>query len=146
MTTKRNQRIELDQFTRAYIECSLWASLDPLHDTDPENHGENLDDTYSISDLAEETLDKIIEDCLKFQDDNRELLKQCEESNHPIPGSGWIAHAGHDFWLTRNGHGSGFWDGDWPEEIGEKLTEYAEKQGELTIYPGDDDQLYLMQG
>lgn len=20
---------------------------------------------------------------------------------------------GHDFWLTRNGHGAGFWDGDW---------------------------------
>ena len=23
----------------------------------------------------------------------------------------------HDFWLTRNGHGAGFWDGDWPEEF-----------------------------
>lgn len=22
------------------------------------------------------------------------------------------AQAGHDFWLTRNGHGAGFWDGD----------------------------------
>lgn len=21
--------------------------------------------------------------------------------------------AGHDLWLTRNGHGAGFWDGDW---------------------------------
>ncbi len=22
--------------------------------------------------------------------------------------------AAHDFWFTRNGHGAGFWDGDWP--------------------------------
>ena len=24
-----------------------------------------------------------------------------------------LARAGTDFWLTRNGHGAGFWDGDW---------------------------------
>lgn len=134
----------LDEFTKTYLVCSLWASLDPDHETDPENHGENLDDNYSIENFAPETLQRMIEDCQKFQQDNQELLNQCEDSDHPIPNSGWLSHAGHDFWLTRNHHGAGFWDGDYPEEIGEKLTEYSHKQGELNLYAGDDDQLYFM--
>lgn len=36
-----------------------------------------------------------------------------------------------DFYLTRNGHGAGFWDGDYPDEIGEKLTEMAHSFGEI---------------
>ena len=44
--------------------------------------------------------------------------------------------AGHDFWLTRNGHGCGFWDGDWPELIGEKLTEASKDFGSFDLYIG----------
>ena len=51
--------------------------------------------------------------------------------------------AGHDFWLTRNGHGAGFWDGDWPEEAGERLTEAAEKTGYMELYVGDDGFIYI---
>ncbi len=28
-----------------------------------------------------------------------------------------LQRAGHDFWLTRQGHGAGFWDGDWPDHV-----------------------------
>ncbi len=41
-----------------------------------------------------------------------------------------IACAGHDFWLTRNRHGAGFWDGDWPT-YGELFTTIAESFGEV---------------
>jgi hypothetical protein len=44
---------------------------------------------------------------------------------------------GHDFWLTRNGHGAGFWDGDWPEEVGKRLTEASKKYGEVYLYVQD---------
>lgn len=37
-------------------------------------------------------------------------------------------HIEHDFFLTRNGHGSGFWDGDYKE--GDKLTEIAKSFGQ----------------
>jgi len=49
---------------------------------------------------------------------------------------------GHDIWLTRNGHGTGFWDrgmgrlGDW-------LSERACALGECTLYQGDDGFLYF---
>ena len=46
--------------------------------------------------------------------------------------------AGHDFWLTRQGHGAGFWDGDWPEPYAAMLTKGAECYGEFQTYAGDD--------
>ncbi len=46
--------------------------------------------------------------------------------------------AGHDFWLTRNGHGAGFWDGDWPEPYGDMLNQGAKCYGEFDTYLGDD--------
>jgi hypothetical protein len=51
------------------------------------------------------------------------------------------ARAGHDFWLTRNGHGAGFWDrglGD----LGERLSKAAKVYGEVYLYPGDDGKVY----
>lgn len=36
---------------------------------------------------------------------------------------------GHDLWLTRQGHGAGFWDGGWPA-IGDALTEVCKRMGE----------------
>ena len=43
-------------------------------------------------------------------------------------------------------HGAGFWDGDWPEPEATKLTDAAEKAGEIHVYVGDDDALYKYDG
>lgn len=133
---------ELDTFTRAYIECALWVSFD---DGDAP-----LDDSYSIDDLAPETLDRIIADCAKFQDRMRTVLDAVQETGQH---GNTYAMAGHDFWLTRNHHGAGFWDGDWdikiPEasgEAGKVLTNTAHAFGECYLYVGDDGQLYLEGG
>ena len=50
-------------------------------------------------------------------------------------------HAAHDFILTRNGHGAGFWDGDWSKPIATKLTELCKKFGEINIYLSDENLL-----
>ena len=49
--------------------------------------------------------------------------------------------AGHDFWLTRNREGAGFWDGFWGED-GDTLTELAHEFPEVDVYVGDDGLLY----
>ena len=43
-----------------------------------------------------------------------------------------IAQAGHDFWLTRNGHGTGFWDRPeiYRDYLIGKFTKIAESFGE----------------
>jgi hypothetical protein len=43
-------------------------------------------------------------------------------------------YAAHDWILTRNGEGAGFWDGGWDEEMGKKLTELSKTFGQLDVY------------
>ncbi len=51
-----------------------------------------------------------------------------------------LEQAGHDLWLTRNGHGTGFWDRPevWGEEGADTLTRCAESLGEKWTVVGDD--------
>lgn len=111
----------MDKFTRQYMETALWSSTDDC-DTP-------LDANYSITDIAEETQAKMIADCAKFQLDNADDINDSSQ-------------AGHDFWLTRNGHGAGFWDGDYPEEIGKRLTLASKAYGNFNLYVGDDGLIY----
>lgn len=118
---------KLDAFTRAYIECALWSSTDNSRD----DGGDPLDDNYGVEDFAPEALAQIIEDCEAFQRAQRDTY-----------GERWTdERAGHDFWLTRNGHGAGFWDrGHGP--VGSTLTAAAKAYGTVDIYVGDDGKLY----
>jgi hypothetical protein len=62
---------------------------------------------------------------------------------HPdCDGDPWNAVA-HDFILTRNHHGAGFWDGRWHSPWGERLTVIAHRFGELEPYVGDDGMVYV---
>jgi hypothetical protein len=56
--------------------------------------------------------------------------------------AGRESDAGHDFALTRNGHGAGFWDGDWPEPAATELTKLSKEYGEVDLYVGDDGLLW----
>src|SRR5271157_6148558 len=92
-----------------YMETALWSSTDD--DDTP------LDKNYSTDDIAKKAKEGMLKDCQSFYDQNRALLED--------PGAPWPAdQAGHEFWLTRNGHGSGFWDSDYgTPESREALTE-----------------------
>ena len=116
----------MDRFTRAYIEAALWSSTDNSDD----QGGDPLDANYGQDDIAPETLACILTDCEAFQRDHAEDI------------SGDVERAGHDFWLTRNHHGAGFWDGDWDSEVGERLTEASHAYGSLDLYVGDNGLIY----
>ena len=119
--------MNLDAFTEAYVECALWSSTDG---------GEPLDAHHGPKDLSPECLATMVADCKKFQKENRPAIAT------------WVGvcpadeQAGHDFWLTRNSHGAGFWDGDWGEEYGNRLTEAAKAFGECSLYLGDGGLIY----
>lgn len=116
----------MDKFTTAYIEAALWSSTDNSDDSG----GRPLDENYGVEDIAPETLSSIVEDCMAFQEVHADEIR----SN--------VEQAGHDFWLTRNHHGAGFWDGDWPDAVGEKLTEASHAFGSVELYIGDDGLIY----
>jgi len=121
---------EIDSFTSAYIECAFWSShFDCVGSAN----------VYGAEDLAPETLAQIVKDCRRFQLENYDVLEAEYLSDLPLAN---VTHAGHDFWLTRNGHGAGFWDGDWSKANGEKLTEACKAFGEVELYVGDDGKIY----
>ena len=49
---------------------------------------------------------------------------------------------GHDIWLTRNHHGTGFWDRSFEDDDKEVLVELSNQLGESDIYVGDDGKIY----
>lgn len=124
----------LDAFTNAYLLAALWSSTDNSND----QGGDPLDKNYDISDLAPEAVAQAKTDCATFQKKAESLLRFVSDKEDD-------EQAGHDFWLTRNGHGAGFWDRGLGS-AGEKLTELSKKFGEIDIYVGDDGKLYFSGG
>lgn len=118
---------KLDSFTRGYLEAALWST----NDESREDGGDPLDDNYSIADFAPEAVEKAKQDCARFQQQNARDLEGFDE-----------AEAGADFWFTRNGHGVGYWDGDYPEPQGDRLSKAAKKFGEVWLTVGDDGLIY----
>ena len=113
----------MDQFTQAYIEAALWST----NDESDESGGNPLDDNYGPEDIAPDTLAEMVADCKRFQEENADDI------------DGRDGQAGYDFWMTRNGHGVGFWETpDWPEDSGSRLTEASEVFGEVYLYVGDN--------
>ncbi len=117
----------MDAFTTAYITAALWSSC-----TDD---GTPFDDAHSSDDIAPETLERMKADCAAFQ-----AQHGVPEYNDPQYSDD--EKAGHDFWLTRNGHGVGFWDRNLPDDIGKRYTDAAEAFGSFDLYLGDDGQIY----
>lgn len=123
----------METFLEAYIMCALWSET--------EDDGTPLDRNYSAADLAPSLKQQMADDCSDFEQSNAALLEQwyseCGET---------IERAGHDFWLTRNRHGAGFWDrwasGTPQGKIGGALTEAAHAHGEFNLYVGDDGLVY----
>lgn len=101
----------LDTFTRAYIMA--------IYFTETEGRSSEYKMTERMRKL-------VIRDCERFQEANRELLGPLSNEE--------IEHAGHDFWFTRNGHGSGFWDGGWMEPEASVFTNYSEEVGQFDVY------------
>jgi hypothetical protein len=117
----------LDSFTQGYVTCALWADC----------NGDQFerDSEATFAELAPETLATMVADCAAFQAkagvelDLYALLPRNRED------------AGHDFWLSRNGHGTGFWDRG-HGKLGDSLHSIAKYYGEVSLYLGDDGLIY----
>jgi hypothetical protein len=116
----------LREFTDNYIECMLWAESG-----DPDSPlGEQAD----RDEIDTKSLDQITSDCNDFLADPITLVFVVNKGPE---------QCGHDFWLTRNGHGAGFWDRGWGA-VGEYLTARSKAAGDCDVYRGDDGLIYIM--
>ena len=145
----------MDKFTQDYLIAALWSSTG--------DDDEPLDRDHSISDIAPEAIERAEKDCAQFQAANLAdfALADLKEG-----------HGGHNFWLSRVGHGSGFFDEHsfsvcpadnetWtfgervakknaldltcncPYHACQRLQDAARKFGNVDIYKGDDSKLYF---
>ena len=121
----------MDAFTVAYLECALWTETD----NSTESGGEPLDKNYSLQDFSTQAINKATEDCAKFQLENADLLTKAYELSDDVEG-------GYNFWLSRCGHGTGWWDRGLGE-IGDTLHKKSEEYKEVNVVVGDDGKLYL---
>ena len=120
------EELELVELFRCYCESALWSSLD--------NNGQPLNELFSPSDMEECCLNRMLNDCRKFLEDQRVTIMAAYDQGWFETTDKAFQQAGHDFWLTRNGHGCGFWDGGWPDRVGEILARAAKKFGEFSLY------------
>lgn len=118
---------DLETFTAAYIEAMYFS--------DTGDTGQPAND----AELAEDTRLDIEADCRSFWR-RFGCFITTDICSDAFADS--IAQAGHDFHFTRNGHGVGFWEDEWPECYRDMLTNGAKSYGELNIYASDDGLIY----
>jgi hypothetical protein len=97
--------------------------------TASDSEGEPID-ADSRHELPAETVAEMEETATDFLQAQWIWLHSCDD----------LSDAGHDFHLTRNHHGAGFWDGDW-KELGDRLTEASKAYGSCEVYQFDDGSL-----
>lgn len=121
----------LPLFVQGYLKAVFWTDASP----DAE---EELRDTGYI-DLAHESLASVIKECEQFQEQARDLLTLAYQRGYEEES------AGHDFWLTRNHHGAGFWDRKTLDKggLGDKLTEVSHRFGDACLMLGDSGKVYV---
>jgi hypothetical protein len=122
-----NKVAQSNEMLNQYLVTALWSSNDQEND----QGGEPLDNTYNVSDISPESVQKASQDCAAFVQKAGSLLDEIDSGQ-----------AGHDFWLTRNGHGAGFWDRGLGE-VGQRLSDIAREFGGSDAYVGDDGQVHL---
>ena len=127
---------ELDDFTHGYIEAMFFTNGDTGDDDD------SLLNDLGVASITVESMASIKADCAKFVSEAATLLEQAIDRGYTLE------QAGRDFWFTRQRHGIGFWDreeldGDETKtDLGEKLTELANKFGEACVCVCGDEIIY----
>lgn len=144
---------ERDEFVAGYVACALWCGVESYeHDEscpcrEPSENGDAYDaatcdcepelnssgDEHDESELTDDARKTLTNDAHEFYAANVADLRATTRS---------MENCGHDFWLTRNRHGAGFWDRKHisPEADAalDRLTEASHSYGDMTLVQGHD--------
>lgn len=120
---------DVQEFFTGYVTTLLWTATWESDTGDaPEGY-----DNESIT-LTEEELATLTADVFDFLSSNAKHLGEYVARGRSM------GDAGHDFALTRNGHGAGFWDRGLGV-LGDRLSDASKRYGECNIsaYVEDDE-------
>ena len=121
---------DFEAFYQHVVQTALWCSTDESHNIATQQAVDrSLQQCgYTVTSLTERARSILRAHALSFWSRMWYYIDHEEPNGHDR-----IERAGKDFWLTSQGHGAGFWDGDWPK-YGNMLTSLSK------CYP---EQLYL---
>jgi len=119
---KSYEQKAIDNFVASYLATAEWVTCD----------SKTKGFTKKAKQIAKnECLDFMKMICENFKPDEAVAILTYQ-------GQDLSCLAGHDFYLTRNGHGAGFWDKDIYDTLAEngcdKLTELAKITGSADAY------------
>lgn len=145
---------EREKFTDGYISCALWCGVMMYkHDDDCPCH--EASKAHEAYDADECTCDdpELTSDGDGYDENmlNEAASKQLTDDAHEFYAANVadlrtstldMERCGHDFWLTRNRHGAGFWDdkgrGAEADAALDRLTEASHAYGEAGLILGAD--------
>jgi hypothetical protein len=123
MKTKQHQYLR--GMVRAYVNCAIWCGH-VYESEEDEREGVSafpMDDYgYSEDDCAFSAWKRAVSDCRNFLEASADISHDWDASQF-----------GHDFYLTRCGHGAGFWDRG-KGEVGERLTDLCRPYGSVDLW------------
>lgn len=115
MPPKRNS--PLCPFLQSYWETALWSSTD--------EDGRPLDEDFEVEDIVrDQNYEDAAASAISFIEGNTSALEEADLSDEA---------AGHNHWLTQNGHGAGFWDLGLGK-LGDRLTRASKAYGSVDLY------------
>lgn len=131
---------DLDEAAAHYVITALWSSIeaDPNSENPEDPEMVPMDKLFSPLDFDSDTLAAMRKEIVEFVEANHDDVVKY------IRSFGWDwEQLGHDLWLTRNHHGTGFWDRGLGA-VGDRLAKAAHALGSVDLYSGDDGLIYSM--
>lgn len=122
-------------FFRQYIATMLWA--EGPHDIEGDDRSFQ-DRGFTIDNVSEHLTTELRAVCDRFCDENAADLELWREE------FGSDTEAAHDFWLSSQGHGTGFWDrfnNKHPLSVVGRRLNTASKPYQVDVYLGDNGQV-----
>lgn len=138
----------IESMVAAYLACAEWSSHGSMP---PSYRDRNTRGRFIRSDKGDRPLDSLPHRgwhksaIVSARQDIDTFLVKCAAANIDVACYD-ASRVGHDLWLTRNGHGTGFWDrpevyDSEHEDYARQLTDISHALGECDPYVGDD--MYL---
>jgi hypothetical protein len=140
MTTESTLTIEMEDIIDGYVTALLWANAwqDSESEGEPEL-AEGAHHEYDLSSFSESDQASIREDVEAFVVSNAEdiaewVRRKCDGYTYSDTSElrDIARGVGHDFLLTRSGHGAGFWDRGMGE-LGDWLSAAARPFGDTNV-------------
>ena len=121
---------EIALFIQSYIATMFWADA---------GEEDQIPSDGEINELAQELVER---DCRAFLEKAEQQLLLALPSFDG--NANMLARAAHDFYLTRQGHGAGFWDSSelWVNGTDDTLTAISHEFPDIYFYEGDDGSIY----